>query len=186
MRCGDIFMGAFNAEQVMYNHFGYRTPIPNLYNAGSAGHPGGAISGGRGLYHRRHHRPRSRLQAVVAAMECGGSAFLGVAGRVTMPITRAARIRAVLSDPGHSPGKLARRVSADRAWPGAALSGQGWPARSASLGSGPPKRRDRRSMSAASSLRPAVQSARSVVRLLIVQEVSSGLGGPGWNRRVLA
>src|ERR1700733_12979839 len=34
MRRGDIFMGAFNAEQVMYNHFGYRTPIPNLYMAG--------------------------------------------------------------------------------------------------------------------------------------------------------
>ncbi len=37
MRGGDIFMGAFNAEQVMYNHFGYRTPIANLYYAGSAG-----------------------------------------------------------------------------------------------------------------------------------------------------
>jgi phytoene dehydrogenase-like protein len=48
MRQGDIFMGAFNAEQVMYNHFGYRTPIANLYMAGSAGHPGGAISGGAG------------------------------------------------------------------------------------------------------------------------------------------
>ncbi len=48
MRDGDIFMGAFNASQVMYNHFGYRTPIANLYNAGSAGHPGGAISGGAG------------------------------------------------------------------------------------------------------------------------------------------
>ncbi len=48
MRGGDIFMGAFNAEQVMYNHFGYRSPISNLYNAGSAGHPGGAISGGAG------------------------------------------------------------------------------------------------------------------------------------------
>jgi phytoene dehydrogenase-like protein len=48
MRGGDIFMGAFNAEQVMYDHFGYRSPIPNLYNAGSAGHPGGAISGGAG------------------------------------------------------------------------------------------------------------------------------------------
>ena len=48
MREGDIFMGAFNADQVMYNHFGYRTPIDNLYNAGSAGHPGGAISGGAG------------------------------------------------------------------------------------------------------------------------------------------
>jgi phytoene dehydrogenase-like protein len=48
MRGGDIFMGAFNAEQVMYNHFGYRSPIGNLYSAGSAGHPGGAISGGAG------------------------------------------------------------------------------------------------------------------------------------------
>ena len=48
MRGGDIFMGAFNAEQVMYNHFGYRSPIGSLYNAGSAGHPGGAISGGAG------------------------------------------------------------------------------------------------------------------------------------------
>jgi phytoene dehydrogenase-like protein len=48
MRGGDIFMGAFNAEQVMYNHFGYRTPVPNLYMAGSAAHPGGAISGGAG------------------------------------------------------------------------------------------------------------------------------------------
>jgi phytoene dehydrogenase-like protein len=48
MRDGDIFMGAFNAEQVMYNHFGYRLPIPNLYMAGSPCHPGGAISGGAG------------------------------------------------------------------------------------------------------------------------------------------
>ena len=48
MREGDIFMGAFNAEQVMYNHFGYRTPVPNLYMAGSPCHPGGAISGGAG------------------------------------------------------------------------------------------------------------------------------------------
>jgi phytoene dehydrogenase-like protein len=48
MTANNIFMGAFNAEQVMYNHFGYRSPIPNLYNAGSAAHPGGAISGGAG------------------------------------------------------------------------------------------------------------------------------------------
>ena len=48
MRGGDIFMGAFSAEQVMYNHFGYRTPIDRLYMAGSATHPGGAISGGGG------------------------------------------------------------------------------------------------------------------------------------------
>ena len=45
---GDIFMGSFRAEQVMYNHFGYRTPIKNLYMAGSATHPGGGISGGPG------------------------------------------------------------------------------------------------------------------------------------------
>lgn len=48
MRGGDIFMGAFNSEQVMYNHFGYRTPVTNLYMAGSACHPGGGISGGAG------------------------------------------------------------------------------------------------------------------------------------------
>jgi phytoene dehydrogenase-like protein len=48
MRNGDIFMGTFSAEQVMYNHFGYRSPVPNLYMAGSAAHPGGAISGGAG------------------------------------------------------------------------------------------------------------------------------------------
>jgi phytoene dehydrogenase-like protein len=48
MRSGDIFMGAFNAEQVMYNHFGYRTPVGGLYMAGSPCHPGGAISGGAG------------------------------------------------------------------------------------------------------------------------------------------
>ncbi len=48
MSKGDIFMGAFNAEQVVYNHFGYRTPVKGLYMAGSAAHPGGAISGGSG------------------------------------------------------------------------------------------------------------------------------------------
>ena len=48
IRSGDIFMSAFNAEQVMYNHFGYRTPLERLYMAGSAAHPGGAISGGAG------------------------------------------------------------------------------------------------------------------------------------------
>ena len=48
MRGGDIFMGAFTADQVMYNNFGYRTPIRGLYMAGSAAHPGGAISGGAG------------------------------------------------------------------------------------------------------------------------------------------
>ena len=48
MRNGDIFMGSFNAEQVMFNHFGYRSPVGNLYMSGSAAHPGGAISGGAG------------------------------------------------------------------------------------------------------------------------------------------
>jgi phytoene dehydrogenase-like protein len=48
MRGGDIFMGAFSSDQVMWNHFGYRTPVENLYYAGSAAHPGGAISGGAG------------------------------------------------------------------------------------------------------------------------------------------
>lgn len=48
MRGGDIFMGAFSSDQVMDNHFGYRTPVDGLYYAGSAAHPGGAISGGAG------------------------------------------------------------------------------------------------------------------------------------------
>jgi phytoene dehydrogenase-like protein len=48
MRSGCIFMGALSADQVMYNHFGYRTPIKGLYMTGSACHPGGAISGGAG------------------------------------------------------------------------------------------------------------------------------------------
>jgi phytoene dehydrogenase-like protein len=48
MRSGDIFMGAFSADQVMDRHWGYRTPVDRLYMAGSACHPGGAISGGAG------------------------------------------------------------------------------------------------------------------------------------------
>lgn len=48
MRDGDIFMGALSADQVMDQHFGYRTPIQGLYMIGSATHPGGAISGGAG------------------------------------------------------------------------------------------------------------------------------------------
>jgi phytoene dehydrogenase-like protein len=48
MRGGDIFMGALSADQVMYNHFGYRTPVEGLYLAGSAAHPNGAITGGAG------------------------------------------------------------------------------------------------------------------------------------------
>lgn len=45
---GDIFVGSFVGDQTMWNHFGYRTPIEGLYMAGSATHPGGAISGGAG------------------------------------------------------------------------------------------------------------------------------------------
>ncbi|GGO18762.1 phytoene desaturase family protein [Microbispora bryophytorum] len=45
---GDIFVGSFGGDQSMWNHFGYRTPISNLYMAGSPTHPGGAISGGAG------------------------------------------------------------------------------------------------------------------------------------------
>jgi phytoene dehydrogenase-like protein len=45
---GDIFMGSFAGDQTMWNHLGYRTPIPALYMAGSPTHPGGAISGGGG------------------------------------------------------------------------------------------------------------------------------------------
>jgi phytoene dehydrogenase-like protein len=53
MRGGDIFMGAFTSDQVMWNHFGYRSPVEGLYNAGSAAHPGGAISGGVGYISAR-------------------------------------------------------------------------------------------------------------------------------------
>jgi phytoene dehydrogenase-like protein len=45
---GDIFMGSFAGDQTMWNHFGYRTPIGDLYMVGSPTHPGGAISGGGG------------------------------------------------------------------------------------------------------------------------------------------
>ena len=48
MRSGDIFMGELAADQVLHNHFGYRTPITNVYMAGSACHPNGAITGGIG------------------------------------------------------------------------------------------------------------------------------------------
>ena len=71
MRGGDIFMGAFNAEQVMYNHFGYRTPMPNLYY-GRLGRPSGRRDFRRPRLHRgRHHRARSRREAMVAACRCG-------------------------------------------------------------------------------------------------------------------
>jgi phytoene dehydrogenase-like protein len=45
---GDIMMGAIDSGQVMYNHFGYRTPVDGLYVAGSTAHPNGGITGGAG------------------------------------------------------------------------------------------------------------------------------------------
>ncbi len=48
MKSGDIFMGTLSADQVMDKHWGYRSPIQNLYVSGSAAHPGGGISGGAG------------------------------------------------------------------------------------------------------------------------------------------
>ena len=54
MRGGDIFMGAFNAEQVMYNHFGYRTPIRPLHG-GLGGASGRRDLRQLGLYQRRHY-----------------------------------------------------------------------------------------------------------------------------------
>ena len=60
MRGGDIFMGAFNAEQVMYNHFGYRTPIPNLYMRRLRRPSGRRHLRRRRLHRGRHHRARPR------------------------------------------------------------------------------------------------------------------------------
>ena len=48
MHRGDIMMGAIDGGQVMYNHFGYRTPVEGLYMAGSTAHPNGGITGGAG------------------------------------------------------------------------------------------------------------------------------------------
>lgn len=45
---GGIFVGALTEEQTLSNHFGYRTPIDDLYMCGSSVHPGGAINGGAG------------------------------------------------------------------------------------------------------------------------------------------
>jgi phytoene dehydrogenase-like protein len=45
---GGIFVGALTEEQTLSEHFGYRTPIDNLYLCGSSVHPGGAINGGAG------------------------------------------------------------------------------------------------------------------------------------------
>ena len=64
-------MGTLNAEQVMYNHFGYRTPVGRLYMAGSATHPGGAISGGGGYISRPASSARPSPQALVEAWDAG-------------------------------------------------------------------------------------------------------------------
>ena len=127
MRGGDIFMGAFNAEQVMYNHFGYRSPIPNLYNAGSAGHPGGAISGGAGYITAARHRRGPRHQAVVDAVErarrAGTATAAGTRRGVTdlqnivFPVAQGPRRHHHRRRPGHRPrlrqglraGRRARR-----------------------------------------------------------------------------
>ena len=89
MRGGDIFMGAFNAEQVMYNHFGYRTPI------------GRSVQGRLGrasrrrdlrrlrLYQRRHHRARSRPEAVVDAVgRPRGAGLIGTGGGLVQALPR--------------------------------------------------------------------------------------------------
>ena len=91
MRNGDIFMGAFNAEQVMYNHFGYRTPVERLYMAGSATHPGRRDLRRRRLYQRRHHRARSRAEAVVEAVGRRRGAGLDLAGGGVAAVGAAAR-----------------------------------------------------------------------------------------------
>ena len=54
----------------MYNHFGYRTPIERLYMAGSACHPGGAISGGAGY-----------ISAGIIARDLGAEAVVEAVGR---------------------------------------------------------------------------------------------------------
>jgi len=48
MHNGGIFIGALTEEQTLNEHFGYRTPIDNLFMCGSSVHPGGAINGGAG------------------------------------------------------------------------------------------------------------------------------------------
>ncbi len=68
MRGGDIFMGAFNAEQVMYNHFGYRTPVGRLYMAGLSRAPGRRDLRRLGYISAGIMRARSRAEAVVAAV----------------------------------------------------------------------------------------------------------------------
>ena len=67
MRIGDIFMGAFNAEQVMYNHFGYRTPVPHPV------HGRLALPSGRRHSRRRWIRRRRNSLHATSASSPGGS-----------------------------------------------------------------------------------------------------------------
>ena len=70
MRSGDIFMGAFSADQVMYNHFGYRTPV-------------------HFALHRRMRLPSSKptLAAIAlgTAVSVGGAIYLAARRRVMGP-----------------------------------------------------------------------------------------------------
>jgi hypothetical protein len=53
----------------MYNHFGYRRRSTRLYMAGSACHPGGAISGGGGYISAASSRA-IWAEAMVEAVGC--------------------------------------------------------------------------------------------------------------------
>lgn len=48
MSQGRTHLGELNEGQVLWNHFGYRTPIDGLYMCGSSSHPGAGINGGAG------------------------------------------------------------------------------------------------------------------------------------------
>lgn len=48
MHEGCIMVGELNEDQILSDHFGYRTPIDDLYMCGSSVHPGGGINGGAG------------------------------------------------------------------------------------------------------------------------------------------
>ena len=85
MRQGDIFMGAFNAEQVMYNHFGYRTPIAESLHGGFGRPSRRRDFRRRRIHHRRHHRARSRREAMVATRRCRRRARRAGAGGVIVP-----------------------------------------------------------------------------------------------------
>lgn len=48
MHEGCIMVGELNEDQILSDHFGYRTPIDGLFMCGSSVHPGGGINGGAG------------------------------------------------------------------------------------------------------------------------------------------